>query len=710
MLALLLEADGRVLSKSDLMERLWPDTFVEEANLSHQIYKLREALGEEGARFIETVPRRGYRFAAPATPLIEPPPFAPSADEPHDVPPAPVEGPPAARTPRPWALPMAWTLAVLLGGAALFIYIQRPAPAPKSSPAHLIVELSAEATIVQGVGPSVVLSPDGAVVAFRGRAAADEKPRIFIRRMNQNDARPLPGTEGVGELFFSPDGLWIGFSSDGKLRKVPAAGGDVVTLCDVSLFRGGDWGPGGEIVFASSSRSGLSRIRDSGGQVVPVTTLDVSANEITHRFPQVLPDGRTVLFTVHSNSVNFDDASIVAQSLDGGAPKVVLKGGYAARYVASGHLLYARAGKLFAVPFDLKRLEVTGPPMPFIERLAGAAGSAGAQFSVSRNGTLIYLEGAGQDVPGPLVWVDAAGGRRVMRAPAAYLAPRISPDGRRVAVQVSEGGSSRIWILDIERDVMARLTSDPRGDEVMPLWSRDGRRVIFSSDRDAPGLPHLFSKDVGGSDSPRRLTFEPRTEQEYAGALLSNGTLVFAALNERQETYSDILKADAGAPTEEDGKGAAPVPVLHARYGEAQPAVSVDDGWLAYTSNETGRAEVFVQRFPELGIKAQISADGGRFPTWSPAAREIFYESLDGTLMVADYDASKTTFRAGKPRVWADVKLADLAGNRNYDVHPDGRRTLIVAAQDQRVGTGTTKAVIYFDVFDELRQALPSGR
>ena len=722
MLLLFVESGGRVLSKEDLMARLWPDTFVEEANLSHQVYKLRDALGSD-ASYIETIARRGYRFSVTVKRRIEATPLAIVEREPVAVvaavgtpATAPVLAFPGAAPSQPapspsalsWRLILPWAVAAALGIAVIWQWAWPRSSAVQSSPVHLAIELATTGSIVPANGASVVLSPDGGTIAFRGRAQAEAKPQIFIRRLDQNSATPLPGTEGVWEMFFSPNGLWIGFAADGKLKKVPVAGGDVITLCDVGLFRGGDWTEDGHIVFASSSRTGLSRVVDGGGEVEQVTTLNAAAGEITHRYPQVLPGGRTVMFTSHTNSVNYDDASIVAQPLDGGPTKLLLRGGYAARYVASGHLLYVRNFSVMAVPFDLERLAVTGTPFPVVERVEAVVGSAGAQFSVAKNGTLIYLQGTG--LSAPLVMLDVAGRRDVIQAPGPYRAPRFSPDGRRLALQGSDDGRSRIWLFDLARAVMSRLTADSSADEVLPMWMPDGRRIVFSSDRDARGEPHLFWKQVDTSDLPVRLTDLPRSEQEVAGSLLSDGkTLVFSGLNERSGTYADILKvsvhADEGAPLP------APVPLLNGSYGESHPAVSPDGRWLAYGSAETGQAEVFVRRFPELDIKTQVSADGGAQPTWSPSTNELFFASADhSTIMVVSYTPDDAIFHAGKPHVWGSARLVDSGPVRNFDVHPDGKHIVIVEAPEGVPSVGEQKAFVYFNVFDELRKLASSRR
>jgi dipeptidyl aminopeptidase/acylaminoacyl peptidase len=421
----------------------------------------------------------------------------------------------------------------------------------------------------------------------------------------------------------------------------------------------------------------------------------------------VLPNGRTVIFTSNTTSVTYDEASIMAQSLAGGAPKVILRGGYAARYVASGHLLYVHKGALFAVTFDPDRLEVTGTPVVVVDRIAGAVGGAGAQFSVSRNGTLVYLPGAGPDIMASLVLIDATGRREQLRAAAPYIAPRFSPDGRQLALQISEGGRSSIWVYDLARGVISRLTGDSGADEVEPIWTRDGDRIVFSSDRVTRGRPHLFSKRVDSSDAPVRLTDMPRTEHEDPGTVLADGrTIVFSALTNPSAGF-EIVKASLAVPGNSRESSAAET-LVNDRFEQYVPTVSRDGRWLAYVSDETGRPEVFMRRFPELDGKEQISPDGGGSPTWSPTTNELFYRSRDNQqIMVVSYGSSGTT---GKSRVWAEVRLADFGKLRNFDVHPDGKRIVVVEAADRQTGLGGSRAIIYFDFFDELRRVARLGR
>jgi serine/threonine-protein kinase len=348
---------------------------------------------------------------------------------------------PVWRRALPWTLGIA-LLAFLLGLLAAW----RPAPQPEM-PQHLSVELGADASVVtDSVGPAAVLSPDGSVLAFAAREIASESARLYVRRLDQLRAEPLAGTEGAGNPFFSPDGEWIAFFAGGKLKKVAVAGRGAFTLCDAANDFGGTWTEDGSIIFAPTYQTGLWRVSSAGGEAETLTKPDAAAGETTHRWPQALPGGNAVLFTAHRPGGDYDDANLVVQQLPDGPRKIVHEGGYHGRYLGSGHLIYMHQGTLFGVPFNLDRLEVTGPPAPALEGIMTAEGYGGAQFAFSRGGTLVLLPrptGHGVTVQ----WMDADGALAPLRAVAAeYERPRFSPDGRQLAVGIRQDGQWDLWV------------------------------------------------------------------------------------------------------------------------------------------------------------------------------------------------------------------------------------------------------------------------
>ena len=613
---------------------------------------------------------------------------------------------PAAPARSRWLHLLPWAIAgILLGTTAMHW-----APAARDSavrrPMRLSVEVSRTATVVAGLGPAVVLSPDGTFIAFRGRIQDTEKPRIFIRRLDQTDAVPIPGTDDVSDIFFSPNGEWIGFVAPGAMKKVRVSGGDVETVTEIGAnFRGGDWTPDGHIVYANNARTGISRISVDGGTVETVTTLDVAAGEITHRMPQYLAAANAILFTSHTNSVSYDDAKIMAKTLgSAGAPKLVLTGGYAARYVPTGHLLYLHQGTLFAVPFDASRLEVTGSAVRVVEGVANTVGSAGAQYHVSASGTLVYLSSIGTSNDVPIVWLDAAGKETQIRPPGNYLSPRVSPDGHRLALQIFDRGRSQIFIYDLDREVLSRLTSDT-ADEQFPLWSPDSKSIVFSSDRQAPGKTHLYLKRIDSTDAPLQLTKTDRGERDRPGGWSADGkTLVYAAQNDPAISEWDVMSVRLDGDQATGWEPQAERPVINGRRNENAPALSPDGRWLAYTSNETNRSEVYVCRYPELDGKKQISSSGGEHPTWSRVTSELMYTEANVRIMAVSYTVARGEFQPGKPRDWSTIARANLDGIRNFDAHPDGKRLVVLKAPATPLGTAHQNANFYLNFFDELRR------
>ena len=341
------------------------------------------------------------------------------------------------------------------------------------------------------------------MLAFVGQTTPASPRQLFVRRLSEMQATPLAGTENAANPFFSPDGQWVAFFDAAKLKKVAVTGGAVVTITDAPNSRGGAWSDDGTIVFAEN-RSGLFRVPSSGGAREPLTTL--ATGEVTHRFPQILPGGRAVLYTAHTAPDNFDDATIVVQPLPSGTPTIVHRGGYYGRYLPSGHVAYIHKGTLFATPLDLDRLEVTGPSVPVIENVTANPSRGEAQFAFSNSGTLVYLASRGSDNGLPLLWFDRQGRTETLRStPARFRAHRIAPDGQRIAMDLFDGTQADVWIYDFSRDTLSRVTFDPAFDSD-PVWTPDGRRIVFASDRGARGTaPTLYWQRVDGTGEAQRL-------------------------------------------------------------------------------------------------------------------------------------------------------------------------------------------------------------
>jgi len=596
------------------------------------------------------------------------------------------------------ALPLLATalLALLLGIWAAW----RPAPQPEK-PQRLSVELGADASLVgTNLGPAAVLSPDGSVLAFTARKATGGASQLYVRRLDQLEAAPLAGTEGARNPFFSPDGQWIAFFAGGKLRKVAAAGGAAVTLCDAPEDRGGTWSEDGSILFTPTIQTGLWRVSAAGGAAEALTTPDPAARENTHRWPQALPGGEAVLFTAHRAVPSFEDANLVVQRLPGGPRKIVHRGGFHGRYLPSGHLVYMHEGTLFAAPFDLDRLETTGPPAPALEGVAGGAGGA-AQFAFSRRGTLVFVPGPSGGEAVPIQWMDAQGNLTPLRAAAAeHRAIRFSPDGRRLAIQVRQGAQDDVWVYEWDRDTLSRLTFDASEDSSL-VWTPNGQRIAFASTRADKATLNLYWQRADGTGEAERLTGSPNPQ--FPTSWHPSGK--FLAFHEiHPQTQSDILMLPLEGDEASGWKQGKPSVFLNTPFAEFSGAFSPDGRWLAYHSNESGTFEVYVRPFPGPGGKWQVSTGGGLFPVWSRNGKEIFYWWGE-QIWVASYAVQGDSFRAEKPRAWSPGRVPV----RGFDLHPDGKRFAVVKAAEE-TEIRRDKVVFITNFFDELRRIAPPAK
>jgi Tol biopolymer transport system component len=381
-------------------------------------------------------------------------------------------------------------LALIAVASTVGFVLRAPKPPQPLQAMRLSAEIGADAGLPTGGGSNVLLSPDGTRLAFVA-AGSDQKRRIYVRSLDALQATALAGTEGARDPFFSPDGLWIGFFTDGKLKKISVQGGAAVTLCDVVDDRGGSWGDDGTIAFTPDINGvALSKVSSAGGTPQPLTTLDQRAVEETHRWPQVLPGSKAVLFTSNTHGNNYEDADIVVYSMASGQRKTLQRGGFYARYLPSGHVVYMHEGTLFAVPFDLKRLEVTGQPAPILEGVATDPGVGGAQFSFSENGNLVYVAGGGGIQNVSIFWMDREGKFTPLReTPANYFNPMFSPDRKRLALEIFDGKRRDIWVCDWERDTLTRLTFAGQRNS-NPAWTSDGQRIVYSS-QEKGGMSNL---------------------------------------------------------------------------------------------------------------------------------------------------------------------------------------------------------------------------
>jgi len=461
-------------------------------------------------------------------------------------------------------------------------------------------------------------------------------------------------------------------------------------LCDAPFGGGGSWGRDGTIYFVATNISGVSKVSENGGTPTDVTRLDRARGEVSHRWPQVLPGGGAVMFTVWTGPAR-DEHEVHVQRLDTGERTSVIQGGDTGRYVPTGHVVYAREAELLAIPFDLGRLRVSGQAVRLTDVVQGT-GTEGPDFAVSDTGVLVHPPDDPQRFERRLVWVDRSGRVEPLSAPPRFYSGNaaLSPDGRQAAVDV-EGGTISIWIHDIPRGTLTPLATGS-GSSQAPRWTPDGRRLVYRGTR--TGFRNVWSKSVDDAAGEERLT-TGETLQTPGSWSADGQWLAFHSTD--PATGFDIW----ALPTGGDRK---PRVIVNTRFDEQHPRLSPDGRWLAYTVNETGREEVFVQPFPGPGGRSLISTDGGSEPVWSRDGRELFYVS-DNRMMAVDIRTAPA-FAAGTPRALFEGRFIpspnDVAA---YDVGADGRFLMV---QPLHPEPPTDQIQVVLNWFDELRRLAPN--
>jgi len=588
----------------------------------------------------------------------------------------------------PWALSMA--LAVAL--AAAVVAYERARSAPAAGVVRLALPMKPEMPLAPSLGPAVILSPDGHRIAFV--AGAGQEARLFTRTLDQAEPIPLSGTEGANSPFFSPDGQWVAFFAQSKLKKVSVLGGAPLNVCDAENARGGAWAPEGIIYFTPNPDTGMFKVAAAGGASTQISTPDVGRQERSHRWPDPLPDGRAVLVSIiHTSGNVLDDGSIGLLSLDDGKVKELMAGGGFPRYLPTGHILYARAGTLYALPFDAARREITGPSVPILEGVRMGQTHGGVQFAFSPAGSMVYVPGlGGEEPPGRLVKVDRAGNPvPILEEKRAFYDPHVSNDGSRVIVEISETPHN-IWAYDMARGTLSRLTFVQGNHD--PILSPDGRRIVFQSMRD--GATGLFIKTFDGTGTDERLT--KTTRQQMPGSWSPDGRLL--AYTERSGSGSDIhTLAVEGDRT--------PKPYLNEQYGEGAPAFSPDGRFIAYVSDESGHPEVYVQTFPPGGGKWQISTDGGQEPVWARRGGEMFYRQ--GNRMMSVEVTTRPAFTAGRPRMLFERRFTPgQLTLTQYDAFPDAQHFLMIDPGEE-AAKAPDQPLVVLRWLDEVRRLTGAG-
>jgi eukaryotic-like serine/threonine-protein kinase len=576
-----------------------------------------------------------------------------------------MRGAPVATASRPSSAHRRWragagqvALAIVAATAAV-VWIGTHNDAGSEAPAPLVqfaIQLAAGESIHDHSSSSVALSADGARIAY---AVNTRKGRgVFVRAFDTASGALVPGTDRATSPMFSPDGQWLAFESGGALKKVRIDGGTAVRLCDLPYYAGGSWGRDG-IVVAPSFTSGLFHVDASGGRPTRLTTVDETKGERAHVWPQVLPDGR-VLFTIWTGG-SFDEARIALLTPADGRYHVVLEGGFHGRHVGN-RLIFARGNRLFEAPFDPDRDTVAGAPVQLVEGVAGDGGSGVAMFAVDGRGTLAYIPGIQQPVPRSIVEVDQSGAQRTISdAARAFVALRLSPDERRLAVWIEEAVAA-VWLKDMSRDPLTRLTFS--GDDHGPVWSPDGRRIAYENGRASTHRIFVRAADVPGED--RQIT--SGDHHHYLNDWSPDGaSLLYTEYH--PESGADLWLVNAEGPPQ-------PRPFRATPFAETHATFSPDGRWIAYVANDSDANEVYVQSASGGGDRTQISSGGGDEPAWSRKGDRLFYRT--GPRMMSVPVTPGDSFSAGRPEpLFEGMYHYNVSPNRTYDVTSDGRFIMV---------------------------------
>jgi Tol biopolymer transport system component len=596
--------------------------------------------------------------------------------------------PALATGPRETNLLFAWAIAAVLAGA-LVTSLWRGDRSQSAAAPLMRFNLPFD-----GGGP-LALSSDGTRVAYVGEGP-DHRSRILIRRLDQQQAVPVAGTEGAQLPFFSPDGQSLAFFADSKLKRVAIAGGSPIVVCDAPDPRGGSWSDDGTIVFAPTTVSSLVRVPAAGGVPTSLTALDSSRHEVTHRWPQVVGGGKGVLFTANTNLGSYENASIEVQSLRTRERKALVRHGYYGRYATSGHLLFIHHGVFTAVPLDLDRLTIIGPAISVLENVSAAPGVGFADVATAENGMLVYVEA--QNLQFTVAWWDAAGRVTPLRlGEGNQWDPRLSPDGRRLAFVTGRSGDDELWVAELDRGTTTRLTFSA-GSDVFPEWAPDGMHLVFSSERHG-GPANLYWIRADGGGEAIRLTHSATAQ--HATSFAPDGKhLLFS--EEAPPNQSNVLTLALDQIASDHPTISAPEAVVATPFNEMEAVFSPDARWVAYVSDESGQNEVYVRPFQHGSGKWTVSAGGGVHPAWSRRTSELFYLNSEG-LMVANYTATGSTFVAQRPRIWA--KIGSLV---DYDLASDGRRVVVARHESERPNS-PPQLTFLLNFFGELRRRAPAA-
>ena len=674
-LLVLVARAGEVVEKDEIMKAVWPDTFVEEATLAQNISTLRKALGDtsEMPEYIATVPRRGYRFLATVTEVLdaqrEPNVGSPSGiantdridgGEVTTAPDSSVTGPremaPAAERKTRERFWMAVSAALTLGLIAIGVRAMRTA-SPPIIPVVFAISPS-EGTSFSTSGGFMAVSPDGRDITFVA-SGPDGTDRLWLRPLDSLTQHPLSGTEGASQPFWSKDSRFVAFFANGKLKKVDVVGGPAQTICDTpigSIPLAGTWNGRDDILF-SAVRQGILRVPATGGIASPLVSKGSEDDYVG--WPQFLSDGRHFLYLLGSRQP--DLAGIYVGALDSTERSRLVATRSYALYAPSGHLLFLQDGTLVAQPFDDVNRKLTGEPLAIADRVAFNAATRRGAFSLSQTGMLAYRTVGETE----LAWFDRNGKSLGPAGPVGgYLRFSVSPDNRRVAAARLDPhiGTSDIWIIDAAGASQRRLTFDTSW-ETSPLWSRDGSRIAFNSERS--GRWEIYEKASSGDGLARRLVSSDTSVSLEDWT--PDGRVLF-------QQSSQKIKSDFWLLGPPDKK---PVRVPYLESDEGSGRISPDGRWLAYIGHESGWS-IYVRSLQSMNSRWPISPEGGAEPRWRADGKELFYLSPDLSMMAMDIEPGPT-LRAGAARRLFQTQAVAPSGltGQAYDVTSDGQRFLV---------------------------------
>jgi Tol biopolymer transport system component len=596
----------------------------------------------------------------------------------------------AAKTGPRWLRVLPWAVAfVALAVATIALWPSRL----KTNPAvRFAVGLPAGTAAATSNRYTVAISPDGQQLAFvLSRGGLQQ---LYTRRVDSIETTPIPGTEGASSPFFSPDGQWVGFVADGKFKKIRLGGGVAAALADAPDSRGATWLADDSIVFTPGPATGLWRIPAAGGAPEELTKIQDNKNERTHRWPCALPSGKAVLFTIGTkdSSENYDDSEIDAVVVATGERKQILKGGRMAQYFpATGHLIFAHEGSLFAIAFDPDSLTTRGKSVQILQGVVGEKTTGASNFAVSSTGTIFLIPGNEETSDRLLAWLDPSAKPVLLSVPARqFYEPKLSPDGQRVALDIVAGNVTDVWIFDLTRNTLGRLTFGPTN--YAPVWSADGRRVIYRKDT-LDGKSSIVWKSADGTGEEEILLANYRPAYPTSASLDGKWLLLMVV---DPKSQSDIYVL----PLTGDRK---PQPFVAGPFDESGATFSPDGRWVAYSANETGRYEIYVKPFPSGNGRWQVSTDGGGEARWSPAGKEIIYK-FESRYTVLPVETAGT-FRPGTPRLYLDSGRApfNAASGSSFCLSRDGKR--ILTPYQQRPESARLDLVVAVNWAEEVRRA-----